>query len=92
MSSELPFPVDAQDLDTRDPGEGVSEPELPLPDDGPRYHEEDASAALLKSTFRPFEDWNPLCCPDCRQQWMTDDALSAHWRDEHADGRWRADE
>jgi len=64
----------------------------PLPDDGPRYHQEDVSAALLRSTYRPFEDWTPLECVDCRQQWLTDDARCQHHSDEHADGRWRVNE
>lgn len=70
----------------------VDGPHLALPDDGPRYHEEDTSAALLRSTFRPYDDWNPMECVDCRQQWLTDDARCQHFEDEHADGRWTADE
>jgi hypothetical protein len=71
---------------------GPKPPTPPLPDDGPRYHQEDASAALLRSTYRPYDDWNALQCPDCRQQWLTDAAVSRHWSDQHADGRWAVDE
>jgi hypothetical protein len=67
-------------------------PPIMLPDDGPPYHEENASAALLKSTYRPFDDWNGLRCPvdGCRQQFLTDEAISRHVDEQHDRGRWLA--
>jgi len=67
-------------------------PPIALPEDGPRYHQEHASAALLRSTYRPMADSNLIDCPDCRTEWLTLDGVAAHWTDEHADGRWRVDE
>jgi|APHM01.1.fsa_nt_gi hypothetical protein len=61
------------------------------PADGPRYDDESASAVLLRSTFCPREDWTCHDCPDCRQQYLTDDGVAAHWSDEHG-GRWAADD
>jgi hypothetical protein len=58
------------------------------PDDGPRYDDETASAALLRSTYKPYDDWHGLACPDCREQYLTEDALASHWHDVHDDGRW----
>jgi len=63
-------------------------PSTELPEDGPRYHEERMSAALIRSAHRPWEDWTDYHCPDCRQRYLTDEAVSSHWSEQHADGRW----
>jgi len=69
-----------------------TKPPLMLPDDGPRYNDEDASAALLCSAFRPYENSNNLQCPvdGCRQLFLTDDAISHHVDQQHDRGRWLA--
>jgi hypothetical protein len=64
-------------------------PKPPSPSDGPRFDDEDASAALLSSTYRPREDWTSLTCPDCRQRFLTDEGVCWHLHDAHENGRYR---
>jgi len=66
-------------------------PPIMLPDDGPRFHEERESGASVRSTSRPYDDWNPLQCPDCRKLWLTDEALCHHWNEQHDVGQWSAE-
>jgi hypothetical protein len=70
-------------------GRLVSAPKPSSPSDGPRFDDEDASAALLASTFRPREDWTSLRCPDCRQRFLTDEGVCWHLHDAHDTERFR---
>ena len=60
--------------------------QLPRPADGPRYHREDTSAALLRSAFRPAPDRN-IPCPDCRQLFISMEGAAKHWTAAHDRGR-----
>jgi hypothetical protein len=60
----------------------------PTPSDGPRYDAESASAALLRSTYQPYEDWSGIECPVpwCPHQYITDDGVAGHYADCHDRG------